>query len=587
MRKCNNCNIILGDADNFCPNCGMTTVPVQQEKFAEPAQPVEPAGPAQIAAPVQPETPVQPSPEPYRNPAGVKKPAKKKKTGLIIGIIAAVALLAVAAVVIASLFKNKPMVQFYNAQNRFMTTSVRGSSIDDVLRGKADGINTEISTDAVLRVAAEGLDIMGLDIIDKFDISFNIDTRGDEDLFSVGVNYKGSPVLTGTIKSTENDLYCYLPELSEEYYVVDRNLLLGLMDMGELDTEPVDYEKVENLSRAYDDVKSRYDAILRTGVAEEDFSAEKGVVRLAGLEDELKNASTIIYRPNKDRLTAMFTKLGEEIKDDEALSNYLLSLFDYYFANKSGTVFSAADYESDEERNLKDALRELGENLQENAAEIANNIAESEFEWRCVTDDGSIIAQYITGKDFSFTFEQPDDLRSYLRCEPANGEGAVTVTRTLEKTGSTIGGDIRFETEGSGMNFTGKLTITSMDEKTKSAFGVPYGSYKLDVTLTDEDDSFGSRSLSLDINVGAKDGGGTEHRLTVNGLSDLIDDDEIPDSITVFLDTTDQDSTVRAPSADPTRISNEEEFQSAVSDLSDSLMTVLYRLMLRISLSGD
>ena len=62
---------------------------------------------------------------------------------------------------------------------------------------------------------------------------------------------------------------------------------------------------------------------------------------------------------------------------------------------------------------------------------------------------------------------------------------------------------------------------------------------------------------------------------------------EIPDSITVFLDTTDQDSTVRAPSADPTRISNEEEFQSAVSDLSDSLTTVLYRLMLRISLSGD
>lgn len=583
MRKCNNCNITLGDGDRFCPMCGMATVPVQQEQPTEPEQP---------AGSVKPEMPVQPVSEPYRNPAAEQKPAKKKKTGLIIGIIAAVALLAVAAVVLTSLFKNKnkPMAQFYNAQNRFMTATMRGgNSIEDVLRGKADGVNTEISTDAVLRVAAEGFEIMGLDILDKFDISFSINTRGEEDLFGLGINYKGSPVLTGTVKTTENDIYCYLPELSDEYYAIDRELLMGLMDVDALNTEPVDYDKVENLSRAYDDIKSRYEAILLTGVAEEDFSSEKGDVRLTGLDEMMPGASTVIYRPNKDRLADMIAKIGTELKNDEALADYLLSLFDHYLGGKGDMVFSAVNAETGEEQDMMGALREYGEQLEQNAAEIANNIAESELEWRCVTDDGNIVAQYMTSKDFSFSLEQPDDLRSYIRFEPADSDSSFTVIRDLEKTGDKLGGEIRFESKDANSLLSGRFTLNSVDENTKSAFGVPYGSYRLDVNMTgrSEDGAGESHDLSFDISVGAKEGGGTEHRLTVNGLSELIDDEEIPDSITLFLDTTDQDSTVRAPSEEPTRIENEEDFQSALSELSDSLMTVVYRLMLRISLSGE
>lgn len=100
---CKNCHAELADDATVCEQCGCDLTeptPVEPDPYATPAEPTpvaESIEPTPVAAPVS--TPYIPESNFYAAPISAV-PAPKKKKGLIIGLIAAVVILAAVAVVI-------------------------------------------------------------------------------------------------------------------------------------------------------------------------------------------------------------------------------------------------------------------------------------------------------------------------------------------------------------------------------------------------------------------------------------------------------------------------------------------------------
>jgi len=93
-RYCDQCGAQLNDADAFCQQCGHAAAPVPpaEDAYTPPAEDAYTPPPADVYAP--PAAGYGPPPQTYYTPA---KP--KSKTGLVIGLCAAVLLVAAALVV--------------------------------------------------------------------------------------------------------------------------------------------------------------------------------------------------------------------------------------------------------------------------------------------------------------------------------------------------------------------------------------------------------------------------------------------------------------------------------------------------------
>ena len=634
MKKCTSCGAVMSDSDKFCTNCGSASAvsiePEQPELPTEPELPAEPviaeAAAAEAPAfPPEPEKPAYPTePEiketaqetPYVNTAAVaqqpEKP-KKKKTGLIVGIIAALAVIAAVLFFIKCCGgKSKPIDRFRSAQERFMAAEVMDSetSIEQFLRGKAEVPDRNISTDASLRLDIPGLDLLGTgaDIISDFEIAFGINSSEESGLYGGAIKYKGSPVLSVTVVPDGDRLGIYIPELSDEYYSLDPKLIAGLLassgisltDMVSVREEgalagELEYETVPDLSRAYDDIKARYEAIIEKGLVEEDFADGEELTALRGLGTELSGAKTVVFTPNAERIGAMLKELGAAVKEDEALSNYVLSLVEHYWgkvgvrlaasliasvtAEDDDKVFGDDDDKADLSRGIMPILEKLGEALEEHGEEAANRLAENHFAWNCVVRGSTTVAQYITSDKGDVWVETPDENNSFVRFDDKeNGGTAVMKANTQEKDGK-LGGDVTFDVTGGETTVHGLYTLEGLDKSQKSAFGARYGVIRGSLNIAENGEA--PESFGFELVIEPDENGGTRHSIVIKDIN-IEDMEDLPERIGLILTTTDQPSTVKAPEIEKTLIENEEQLSEVLGEMVNNLEAVLMRLLMRI-----
>lgn len=566
MRKCSNCNKLCPDTEKFCQTCGLPTTVVEETVSAELA------------------------------------PAKKK-TGLILGIIGALALVAalVAILVIPKMAKNDPMHRFFDAQENFIENkhlTAKGLTVEKLMCGEYEPTMTEVSTDAELSFDLSGIDIgslnleeLGLGDIDlaeklsKLSLFFQIDSKQTDALTGVQLRYNGSSIISATIETTDKGLSVYIPELSDKCYELSSEFFAKLMsgdsDIGsEMPAQiEVKFDRVEDLKKSYEALKKDYDEIFYKGFAVEDFEQKDRGCDLNNLDVTVSGCRTITYAPNAERLASMLLEMAERIKTDKALSDHILTLMEKYLG-ENGMNFMLSALSSNCDVKLGDnglipVFEKLADSLNKDRDALVKSIDDSNFIWRVVTHDDDVIQQFVgfdhNGQNSAVYFEHYGE-NVYLSVH--DGDNAFEVKTDLKKEGDVIGGKI-IVTDGS--EGSAEITIEGCDSSSKSVLGFPRGKYNIELS----DPAGGSAKLNISVEVVENENGGTDHRVTINGLGEIMGEDA-PDKLAFNLHTSDKDSTASRPSAEVVRIESEDQLNGIVEEMGENLSGVMMNLMLAL-----
>lgn len=568
MRKCSNCNKLCPDTEKFCQTCGLPTS-VVEETDGETA---------------------------------VNAPAKKKKTGLILGIVGALAIIgALAAILlIPKRDKGDPMHRFFAAQEHFIENESlvkEGLTIESLMCGEYEPTVKEISTDAELSLDAsglnipmpeiEGLDLSGIDLSDKLSklsLFFQIKSDGDESLNGLQLRYNGSPIISAIIDKTDRGFAVHIPELSDKRYELSSDFLSKLMSEN-TDAEGLDaltqgvevkFDRVSDLKKSYEALKKDYEEIFYKGFAVEDFEQKDRNFSLNNLGVSVSGCRSITYAPNAERLASMLLEMAERIKTDKALSDHLLSLMEKYLGeNGMNLMLSALCSNCDiklGDNGLIPVFEKLADSLNKDRDALVKSIDDSNFIWRVVTHDDDVIQQLVGYNDVSVYFEHYGE-NIFLSAH--DGDNAFEVKSDLKRDGSVLGGKINLSTGGDNKGGA-EITIEGCDTSARSALGIPCGKYT--VELSAAEGSSEAAKLGLVIEVVKNEKGGTDHSVAITGLDELSED--LPERIAFGLHTTDKDSTVSAPDADTVRIETEEQFDGMLEEMNENLSGVLMKLLM-------
>lgn len=566
MRKCSNCNKLCPDTEKFCQTCGLPTTAVEETVTAE------------------------------------QVPVKKKKTGLILGIIGAlVALAAVAAILIfPKKAKGDPMHRFFDAQENFVENNLLAKenlTVESLMCGEYKPSIQEVSTDAELSFDLSGIDIgslgleeLGLGDIDlseklsKLSLFFQIDSKQTDALTGVQLRYNGSSIISATIETTDKGLSVYIPELSDKCYELSSEFFTKLMS-GDSDLVDADlpeqvevkFDRVADLKKSYEALKKDYEEIFYKGFAVEDFEQKDSDCELNNLDVTVSGCRTITYAPNAERLVSMLLEMAERIKTDKALSDHILTLMEKYLGeNGMNFMLSALSSSCDiklGDNGLIPVFEKLADSLNKDRDALVKSIDDSNFIWRVVTRNDDVIRQHVGYKDGSVYFEHYGE-NFFLSAR--DGDNAFEVKSDLKKDGNILGGKINMSTGGENKG-SAEITIEGCDSSSKSALGFPRGKYNIELS----DPAGGSAKLNISVEVVEAENGGTDHRVTINGLGEVVGEDA-PDKLAFNLHTSDKDSTVSRPSAEVVRVESEEQLNGIVEEMSENLSGVMMKLMLAL-----
>ncbi|MBR5949385.1 MAG: zinc ribbon domain-containing protein [Clostridia bacterium] len=567
MRKCSNCNKLCPDTEKFCQTCGLPTSVVEETV----------------------------------NAAAEHATAKKKKTGIILGIIGILAVVAAIAAILIIPKKEKgdPMHRFFDAQEKFIKNKElvdRGITVESLMSGEYKPAVQNISTDAELSFELDGLDLGALDLdelglgsidlsdkLSKLSLFFQIDSKDGESLSGVQLRYNGSSIITATIDKTEKGFGVYIPELSDKRYELTSDLLSKLMgsntdgealDVFDNDIE-VKFDRIEDLKKSFEALKKDYEDIFYKGFAVEDFVQNDGAFKLESLGADAGNCREITYTPNTERLATMLPVMAERLKSDKALSNHILTLLESSLGESGMKLVLSALCSNGEiklgENGLLPIFEKIAGAINNDREEIVKAIEEAKLTWRVVSKDDEVLAQYIAWDKGSITFEGFEQ-NIYFDVKD-NGKSVINLITNLVKEGERISGTATLTEDGGAVKMD--VTVNGYDPEVKSVLGIPYGRFNIDIIGAD-----GSK-LGVVIEVGESIKGGSDHKVTISGLS-VVAGENAPDSIGFNLHTTDKESTVERATADAVRVESEEQLNSIMEEMSENLSGVMMKLMLAL-----
>lgn len=142
------------------------------------------------------------------------------------------------------------------------------------------------------------------DILNKLSLDWKIKSEGSEYLLNGELNYNGSPLLSCVLTADENTVGLYVPELSNEYYVIEKGIAEKVFTNGYArEYDPIEYTKLDDIEKAYNSLVKRYGKILLGGIDDDDVKVEKNVtVKLELLEKEFKGCKVIHTLPIRSAL---------------------------------------------------------------------------------------------------------------------------------------------------------------------------------------------------------------------------------------------------------------------------------------------
>lgn len=592
MKKCENCNLILQDGDAFCPKCGGATVECESGSPAEGETACNcgencSCGEENCECGEQTAENVQAGPQMQFVDDGKKKKGKK---GLFAAIIAAViVVLGVGAALVYMLVLNTPSKQFLMAQAKMFKTEWSGkTTVADVLKGKGQPVKKDFSYDISVSMDTDNQNFN--DILNKLSLDYKIKSEGSEYLLNGELNYNGSPLLSCVLTADENTVGLYVPELSNEYYVTEKGLAEQVFTNGYArEYDPIEYTKLDDIEKAYNSIVKRYGKILLGGIDDEDVKVEKNVtVKLELLEKEFKGCKVYTYTPDKERIAAALKALSEEMREDEELFNYVCSLTEFYYGSDALTMLGAYVSETGvtEAETWKERQAALADYIAEHADEFAQQLVDSGFEIKTAVHKGKPVMQTVKYSESAVCSEIISDREELLfawKVIDDDGQNGASFVAELTRKDGMLNGKIDVNNiDSDESSCIASVELEDISTEKKSALGIPYGT--VTVAVADED-LLNGEEMTYTLITRAAENGGTEHLMTVElpeplapsleslGLSGTLSE------MTMKIYSSDKASTAKAPDADSTNLSSEEEIEEAINEMTEELANVILQFM--------
>ena len=525
--------------DTFCPSCG--------ERI--------PAGSAFCPNCHAPQTP-------GKN-VKVQPKSGKSKAPLFAGIaVAVVALIAAGVFLIPSLFGSSPEDTFVSAQEDIFVApllSAMETHLDTYGTGK-------LSTDVTLSASVDSPEIN--QYLSNSSVVLKLDMDQDSLLAGGDLILMGSPIFSGTLTYEDGKLGFYLPELDDNYYVMDLSALMASagitgMDLSSFQMPKLSGKEVRALAEAYLDII--YSMATKDNITVE----QRQSYRLPEPGDSY-TGTVYTFTPTAADVQAVMIKLADHLENDKDLRSLILKLTSsgalqtLMTANMSSYGY---DYGFDLESELDESLRELAIQLRESAQYIDLS-QEIGFTWKL----------YMEGKEVRM-----------VRLENNYGEAMV-----FERAGTASKGCSQiFYVEGygtpaylkneytkSGDVYDGTFTINSdydesislkykADTGKHSVLGIPYGSYSLSVPGED---------IALSMTVSEGRNGSTDHVVTIQDNGYAFGGEFTRMDLTI---NTTEKSSAQKPSRQPTDITyySEDELNQLMYYLSSQIESALYDVM--------
>lgn len=592
MKKCENCNLILQDGDAFCPKCGGATVECESGSPAEGEAACNcgencSCGEENCECGEQTAENMQAGPQMQFVDDGKKKKGKK---GLFAAIIAAViVVLGVGAALVYMLVLNTPSKQFLMAQAKMFKTEWSGkTTVADVLKGKGQPVKRDFSYDISVSMDTDNQNFN--DILNKLSLDYKIKSEGSEYLLNGELNYNGSPLLSCVLTADENTVGIYVPELSNEYYVTEKGLAEQVFTNGYArEYDPIEYTKLDDIEKAYNSIVKRYGKILLGGIDDDDVKVEKNVtVKLELLEKEFKGCKVYTYTPDKERIAAALKALSEEMREDEELFNYVCSLTEFYYGSDALTMLGAYVSETGvtEAETWKERQAALADYIAEHADEFAQQLVDSGFEIKTAVHKGKPVMQTVKYSESTVCSEIISDREELLfawKVIDDDGQNGASFVAELTRKDGMLNGKIDVNNIESGeSSCIASVELEDISTEKKSALGIPYGT--VTVAVADED-LLNGEEMTYTLITRAAENGGTEHLMKMElpeslapsleslGLSGTLSE------MTMKIYSSDKASTAKAPDADSTNLSSEEEIEEAINEMTGELANVILQFM--------
>lgn len=566
MKNCPNCGASVADGARFCQNCGAALTPAPA-----PSAPGGNSGPVLNGQPVD----------------GTAPRKKGGKAGIIAAIAAAVAALVAAGVLLVPRLFRSPVKEFVAYQQEAVAAPLLA-----FLESKVDigGDQVQpVSTDMTLTMDTGDAELNSY--LENTSLALKVDAAGDSFLLNGELNLMGSPVLSAAATYEEGQFGFCLPELDEHYYVMDANALLSRLTGEEADlSQPPKLSGKEwaALIRAYLD-------IANSVITKENVTLEKRQEFTLTEVGGFCTGDVYTFQPTAADVETAINKLAGRLEGDQDLRSLILSLVD------EETLMAALDGSYD---SLDDALADAVDYLRTNAARMGKGLEDGGFTWTLYVEDKAVrmvrwelngdaavweaTEDRVNGAQALYAVSQGETVvvfrHDYRKSgEDRQGEAVlgtedrqVTLsyqnigdnrqgTIVLDEWGEVITVDYRWEKERASLTMAVDGETIDLncrwDGETRSALGIPYGSYTLGADSSGE-------TVDVTLEVAAAASGGTDHVLTMN----TPETGEMS-RISFNLHTTDEKGTPVEPAAAPTDITgySDEELEALFNDLTYKL----------------
>lgn len=532
MRYCSKCGNPIPDGAGFCSQCG-TPVP-QAAPAAGPAKPVfcRACGarmPASAAACPNCGTPVA---APPARPAAKAAPAKaaaaaggKSALPFIIGG-AAVVVVAVVAVLIWVLVGRShagPAQQFVSYQSDLV------SGVLTPVESAGETVKKGIKNDVTITASVDDPDLATY--LNGSSITMKVDASSDKALINEQLTLMGSSVLNATITYEDGKLGFYLPELDQNYYVIDLDQLLGEA----LDVRPYSYSSdtvnalflLNLLSKGSDrlpDLIQPYLDILLTLVNDQSVTRQDNVPVTLTNAGQQVNCTVYTFTPRGEDIEKALIALADRLEHDDALRSLIL---DSYMEALSYSTMPGFD-EDAYRANLEQTFAQGAESIRGDASSIAQSVQAMNIVCTLAVEGDQIRQINLAFADTSGyatsgqAYESTSTNGLVYESADVNGQSCQWLTAMDGGWAEPIFANTYLDSNGR-RSGTFTLYIDSepcsvnydIQPDKKSPIGVPYGTYSLYIPDT---------PVSLSLSVGDGANGGSDHVITLSGSRDFFGD---------------------------------------------------------------
>lgn len=529
---CPNCGERIPAGSTFCPNCHIM---------------------------------VQPQ-HPGRN-VKVQPNSGKSKAPIFAGIaVAVVALVAAGVLLIPRLFSS-PEKTFVSAQEDLFVTPLL-----DALETELDTYGSgSLSTDITLSASVDSAEIN--QYLSDSSVVLRLDVDQGNLLANGDLILMGSPVLSGSITYDNGRLGFCLPELDDNYYVMDLSKMLASMGVESVNLDNIKLPEFSGkewraLAEAYLDVA--YTMVTKDNV--------KVAQRQSYTLPELGGSYTgtiYTFTPTAADIQAMLVKLADHLEKDKDLRSLILKVVDpeTLLLSMSGFISADAYYNDpaayDFESVLDEGLRELAAELRE-AALSMDQSQDIGLTWTLYMEGKELRMvrlenSYDTAMVFERTGTASKGCTQVFYYEYSYNDRYVYFQNDYTKNGDVYNGEI---TIYDGYSESGSLSYNA-DTGKRSVLGIPHGSYSLSIPYED---------VNLSMKVSEGKSGSTDHVITIQGGAYAFGGEFTRLDLTV---NTTEKSSAQKPARQPVDITyySEDELSDLLYNLSYRMEDALYGVM--------